>query len=526
MWVCAVCFCQNQERDVECTECKNDRDCKKVEEVSIKSNEAQAAEKGADSSSTGTLLKVLCDFISESDYDTDNLNVKKGDVVKLVDSREGWYWVEHDDTEGWIQANLVQPAEMNTIKRTLLKVLCDFISESDYDTDNLNVKKGDVVKLVDSREGWYWVEHDDTEGWIQANLVQPVEMNTVKRKTYKVKQAFKSKSDYDTDNLNVKKGDVVEHIHVTSDGNWIWVGHGNSEGWIPDYIVEKTDQESIAGDTPPPLPERNYVTAKNTIGTHVKQLDTSSDYKCEDDIYYKTQEINKDKTSSHDKQLNTSSEYDQDPYQALAFYNKSGEQSDYDYAYTELNTKTNEDYDNVSKDISEEPIYEDIEENDGEITIPLNEQKVDSVDYAEQTISHDKEQNLFMNELRNLKSLFHNQLGEITHEFSNCQKEVIIAVNQIKRDFEDEISSIKGRISQIEDDVHENKKNISTIYKMMEQNKDLVNHNNHMSDMVNTENISKGVGQAVPDEANQTNQNNRKQQQNTDNIYSFLIKIK
>ncbi|CAC5420369.1 unnamed protein product [Mytilus coruscus] len=43
------------------------------------------------------------------------------------------------------------------------------------------------------------------------------------------------------------------------------------------------------------------------------------------------------------------------------------------------------------------------EENCGEITIPLNEQKVDSVDYAEQTISHDKEQNIFVNELRNLK---------------------------------------------------------------------------------------------------------------------------
>ncbi|CAG2250324.1 unnamed protein product [Mytilus edulis] len=159
------------------------------------------------------------------------------------------------------------------------------------------------------------------------------------------------------------------------------------------------------------------------------------------------------------------------------------------------------------------------EENDGEITIPLNEQKVDSVDYAEQTISHDKEQNLFMNELRNLKSLFHNQLGEITHEFSNCQKVFIVKSN--RRDFEDKISSIEGRISQIEDDVHDNKKNISTIYKMMEQNKDLVNHNNHMSDIVNTENISKGVGQAVPDEANQTNQNTEKQQQNTDNIYSF-----
>ncbi|VDI46852.1 Hypothetical predicted protein [Mytilus galloprovincialis] len=161
------------------------------------------------------------------------------------------------------------------------------------------------------------------------------------------------------------------------------------------------------------------------------------------------------------------------------------------------------------------------EENDGEITIPLNEQKVDSVDYAEQTISHDKEQNLFMNELRNLKSLFHNQFGEITHEFSNCQKEVIIAVNQIKRDFQEEISCIKDRISKIEDAVYENKRNISTNYKMIEQNKDLVNHNNHMSDIVNTENKSKGDGQAVPDEANQTNQNTEKQQQNTDDIYSF-----
>ncbi|CAC5397989.1 unnamed protein product [Mytilus coruscus] len=164
------------------------------------------------------------------------------------------------------------------------------------------------------------------------------------------------------------------------------------------------------------------------------------------------------------------------------------------------------------------------EENDGEITIPLDEQKFDSVDYADQTISHDKEQYLFVNELKNLKSLFNDHLGEITHDFSNCQKEVIRAVNQIKRDFEDEISSIKSRISQMEDDVHENKKNISTIYKMMEQNKDLVNHSNHMSDVVNTENISEvisGVGQAVPSANIKTNQNTEKQQQNTDNIYLF-----
>lgn len=61
----------------------------------------------------------MCDFISKSDYDTDNLNVRKGDVVKLIDSREGWHWVEHGDTEGWIQDNIVQPTEVVPLKSNL-----------------------------------------------------------------------------------------------------------------------------------------------------------------------------------------------------------------------------------------------------------------------------------------------------------------------------------------------------------------------------------------------------------------------
>lgn len=69
----------------------------------------------------------------------------------------------------------------------------------------------------------------------------------IKGKMYKVKQSFKSKSEYKRDNLNVRQGDIVEHVHVASDGNWIWVKHGETEGWIPDYCVEKIYEESIAG---------------------------------------------------------------------------------------------------------------------------------------------------------------------------------------------------------------------------------------------------------------------------------------
>ncbi|CAC5360253.1 GTPase IMAP family member 4,GTPase IMAP family member 7 [Mytilus coruscus] len=297
--------------------------------------------------------------------------------------------------------NAVIGPELNYLPMTvgtLLKVLFDFISKSDYDTDNLNVKKGDVVELLDSREGWHWVEHGDTNGWIPNSVVQPTEITKPKRKMYKVKQSFKSKSEYDTDNLNVSKGDVVEHIHVTSDGNWIWVAHGNSEGWIPDYYVEKTDQESIAaqahiatsqnrfdarnehnakkGDVPPPLPERNYskiviaksdvppplpernysknVIAKNTTGSHDQQSDNSSDYYFEEiyesDVPPPIPERNFSKNVIAQNQT---------------VYNKQlRKPSDYDYA--DFNPKINKDFINVSKDFSEkkpdeESIYEDID---------------------------------------------------------------------------------------------------------------------------------------------------------------------
>ncbi|CAC5399767.1 GTPase IMAP family member 4,GTPase IMAP family member 7 [Mytilus coruscus] len=217
-------------------------------------------------------------------------------------------------------------------------------------------------------------------------------------KMYKVKQSFESKSKYDTDNLYVRKGDVVEHVHVTSDGNWIWVKHGNSEGWIPDNYVEKTDQESTTGDrppplqertyskyviaksdVPPPLPERNYskyVIAKNTTGSQDKQLDKSSDYDFgevyEEPTSYDKQsgkpsdynydyadfnpKINKDTTGSQDKQLDKSSDFNIEE-----FYEDFETYDDADF-----NPKINEDYINVSKDISEkkpdeEPIYEDID---------------------------------------------------------------------------------------------------------------------------------------------------------------------
>ncbi|XP_052073721.1 uncharacterized protein LOC127711645 isoform X4 [Mytilus californianus] len=401
MWVCAVCYFSNQKKDEECIKCKNDRDCEKVEGWKV--------------------VKAFDAFCDEGP--TKQLFLKHGEVIRVAKKNNSDWWCGFRNKEwGWfpklhvvrtrkskevsIKSNEAQTAkkesdssstevsiksnEAQTAKKeadssstgTLLKVLCDFISKSDYDTDNLNVKKGDVVKLVDSREGWHWVEHGDTEGWIQTSLVEPTEISTLKRKMYIVKQAFKSKSEYDTDNLNVRKGDVVEHIHVTSDGNWIWVVHGNSEGWIPDYYVEKTDKESIAAQAHIETSQNRFdarsehISKEETTGAHNKQLDKSSDYEIEEiyegDAPPPLPERNyvtaKNKTGSHDKQLDKSSDYDSEEiYEDPTSYDKqSGKPSDYDYAYADFNPKINKGYVNVSKDISEkkpgeEPIYEDID---------------------------------------------------------------------------------------------------------------------------------------------------------------------
>ncbi|XP_063438058.1 putative leucine-rich repeat-containing protein DDB_G0290503 isoform X2 [Mytilus trossulus] len=331
MWVCAVCYCPNKRNDQECTKCKNDRDCEKIKEISIESNVTQGAKSEEPIPSSGTLLNVLCDFISKSDYDTDNLNVKKGDVVKLIDSREGWHWVEHGDTEGWIQDKIVQPT--------------DFVP--------------------------------------------------LKRKVYKVKQSFKSKSEYDTDNLNVRKGDVVEHEYVTSDGHWIWVLHGNTEGWIPDYYVEQTDQESIAaqahietsqtrfdgkdvnieqktneGDLTPPVPQRNYrkyTKAKELSSSHANKSGNTSDDD-DEDIY---DEFEKETDSSEDKQSeNTSLHehiYEEELTRTYEIQQRDNSDDDYDdYDYPHYRPGISNDYENVPNYLSqkttyEEPIYEDID---------------------------------------------------------------------------------------------------------------------------------------------------------------------
>ncbi|CAC5360252.1 ITSN [Mytilus coruscus] len=80
MWVCDVCYCQNQERDEECTECKNDRDCKKDEGWKVV-----------------TAFDAFC-----HEGPTKQLFLKHGEVISVAKRNNSDWWCGFRNNEwGW-----------------------------------------------------------------------------------------------------------------------------------------------------------------------------------------------------------------------------------------------------------------------------------------------------------------------------------------------------------------------------------------------------------------------------------------
>jgi hypothetical protein len=87
------------------------------------------------------------------------IEVKKGDILSF-ESREtiypGWIWcTDAAGNQAWV------PLAYVSIDGTT----CKFIQ--DYSSRELEVKKGEVVRVLEEESGWVWVYlEDDLTGWI------------------------------------------------------------------------------------------------------------------------------------------------------------------------------------------------------------------------------------------------------------------------------------------------------------------------------------------------------------------------
>lgn len=94
----------------------------------------------------------------------------KGDTVKVLETKEDWYHVQLPDGDaGWAHKSLFSAAETSkTVTVDVGNVRAEPSTRADIKT---RLRKGNTVKILDSREDWYRVRTPDGEtGWMHDSL--------------------------------------------------------------------------------------------------------------------------------------------------------------------------------------------------------------------------------------------------------------------------------------------------------------------------------------------------------------------
>jgi hypothetical protein len=77
-------------------------------------------------------------------------------------------------------------------------------------------------------KGWIWAESKTNKGWIPLQILEI----SSDKKTGKVLEYYSAKE------LDVEKGDDIEKIKSLNGWTWSRNVKTNTEGWIPDEIIE------------------------------------------------------------------------------------------------------------------------------------------------------------------------------------------------------------------------------------------------------------------------------------------------
>ncbi|XP_028414309.1 CD2-associated protein-like isoform X2 [Dendronephthya gigantea] len=133
--------------------------------------------------------KVLFDYEAEAD---DELSLAEGDLIRdIVKKEDGWWEGELHGKRGMFPENFVEEISKNVVaetkstemkptpaapvvneKNTLAKVTFDYDAEND---DELTLKEGDVVKVLDQEEeGWWKGELNGNIGVFPSNFVEVI----------------------------------------------------------------------------------------------------------------------------------------------------------------------------------------------------------------------------------------------------------------------------------------------------------------------------------------------------------------
>ncbi|MGN1014606.1 MAG: SH3 domain-containing protein [Butyricicoccus sp.] len=163
--------------------------------------------------------------------------LEKGTEVTVVADAAGWYKIPYGKGYGYIGGNLTEDVTKTVQKKVKvtaagLNVRADATVKS---TAIGRLKKGDVIKVVDSKPGWYQIEYGNGYGYISMQYVR----DTYKKRTVTSnKVSVRSGAGLRYSVLGtLRKGAVV--TVVETDGNWYKIKYGSGYGYILSKCTKK-----------------------------------------------------------------------------------------------------------------------------------------------------------------------------------------------------------------------------------------------------------------------------------------------
>ena len=97
-------------------------------------------------------------------------SLNKGDVVKVVDTEPGWYKIEYNKGYGYISMQYVRDTYK---KRTVTAKKLNVRSGAGYSYSVLGtLKKGEVVKVVETNGDWYKIKYGKGFGYIVSKYAK------------------------------------------------------------------------------------------------------------------------------------------------------------------------------------------------------------------------------------------------------------------------------------------------------------------------------------------------------------------
>ncbi|MBO9129107.1 SH3 domain-containing protein [Bacillus sp. 165] len=108
--------------------------------------------------------------------------LKKGTVVEITKSANGWYYVTAGNVKGWCSAQYITktvttvpvepPAQSNASKGTVTASVLNVRTSASTTAKIVGtLKKGTVVEITKSANGWYYVTAGSIKGWSSAQYI-------------------------------------------------------------------------------------------------------------------------------------------------------------------------------------------------------------------------------------------------------------------------------------------------------------------------------------------------------------------